>query len=64
MTPERKARLIALGALHDEWVATVLPASPFNPVGRKTGSDYNLHYVDLEADDDEFHRRAADIFRP
>jgi hypothetical protein len=58
---ERFRRLAALAAWHDEWVARKLADAPFNPEGRPEGSDYNLHYVDLEADDDEFHARAQEI---
>lgn len=61
MTPERRAKLIALGEWHSQWVAGQLPAAPFRPEGRKAGSDYNQHYVDLEADDAAFHERAREI---
>lgn len=61
MTPERRAQLIALGDWHAEWVARQLPGAPFRPEGRKAGSDYNQHYVDLESDDNEFHARARQI---
>jgi hypothetical protein len=58
---ERIRRLAALAAWHDEWVDRKLAEAPFNPESRPDGSDYNLHYVDLEADDDEFHQRARAI---
>lgn len=51
-----------LAALHDRFVAQQLPGAPFHPEGRKDGSDYNLHYVDLEADTDQFHAEAKAIF--
>jgi hypothetical protein len=54
-------RLAALAAWHDEWVADRLDSAEFHPAGRKKGSDYNLHYVDLESDDDEFHAKAREI---
>lgn len=53
-----RAKLAALAAVHADWVAQHLDSSPFTP-SRKRKSDYNLHYVDLDADDDEFHQRAA-----
>jgi hypothetical protein len=62
MTPERRARLRALAELHDQFVVDQLAVSPFDPAG--SGSDYNIHYVDLEADTDEFHRRAEQLLRP
>lgn len=46
--------MIALGELHAEWVADNLEAASrnFDPSGRKEGSDYNQHHVDLDADGD------------
>lgn len=61
MTPERRAMLKALAAAHDEFVARRLADSPFAPEGRPATSDYNLHFVDLEADDDQFHEAARQI---
>lgn len=54
-------RLAALAAWHDEWSTPKLNTAPFNPQGRKAGSDYNQHYVDLEDDDDDFHEAARRI---
>lgn len=61
--PELRRRLVALGNAHDEWVDGKLATDPgpFRPEGRKPGSDYNQHHVDLEADDDAFHDRARQI---
>lgn len=61
MTPERRAKLMALGALHDEFVRAKQADAPFHPEEHEGERDYNLHHVDLEADDDEFHRRAREI---
>ena len=58
---ERIRQMAALAAWHDEWVERKLAEAPFDPEGRPEGSDYNLHYVDIEADDDEFHQRARAI---
>jgi hypothetical protein len=60
---KRKARMAALADAHDEWVGEKLAAGkvPFKPQGRKPGSDYNQHNVDLEADDDAFHAKAKRI---
>jgi len=63
MTPERRAKLLALGELHDQWVARKLPSAPFDPESRPDSKDYNQHYVDLDSDDDEFHRQAMAIVR-
>lgn len=62
MTPERRARLVALGALHDEFVQAKQADAPFRPDEHAGEQDYNVHYLDIEADDDEFHRRAREIF--
>lgn len=62
MTPERRERLLALDALHREFVARKLRATPFDPASRPGSADYNVHYVDLDGDDDEFHARAKAIF--
>lgn len=60
--PELRERLVALADAHDEWVDGKLDTDvPFEPEGRKPGSDYNQHYIDLEADDDAFHKRARKI---
>lgn len=61
MTPARRAKLLALDALHREFVARKLPVTTFDPASRPGSEDYNQHYVDLDGDDDEFHRRAMEI---
>jgi 8-oxo-dGTP pyrophosphatase MutT (NUDIX family) len=53
-----RRRLAALAAWQDQWSQQRLDG-PFHPRGPK--SDYNLHYVDIDGDDDEFHRRAREI---
>jgi hypothetical protein len=52
MSPHRRQKLVALGELHNQWVTANLEsaAKDFDPSGRKDGSDYNLHHVDLDAD--------------
>jgi len=63
-SPERIARLRALGKLHEEFVLRNADAAPFHPEGRPEGSDYNVHHVFLEmppAEQDEFFRRAREI---
>lgn len=61
MTPERRAKLLALDALHSEFVQAKLPVTPFDPANRPGSEDYNIHYLDLDADEDEFHRQAMAI---
>lgn len=61
MTPARRAKLLALDALHREWAASKLADVPFDPASRPGSGDYNQHYVDLDGDDDEFHRKAMEI---
>lgn len=64
MSPERRARLVALGELHDRWVPAALPDAGFRPDTRPAGSDYQQHYADLDAapaDEDAFHRQARAI---
>ena len=64
-SPEAVRRSAELGRLHGEWVDEQLAAGdsiPFRPEGRRDGSDYNVHSVDLEAPAaavEEFTRRAA-----
>lgn len=61
----RVAELNALADLHAEWTAEHAGGAAFNPKGRKPGSDYNVHHVDLEADQaamDDFYRRSVEIF--
>ena len=47
-TEERKDALRAVADAHDVWVAGNLDA-PFEPDGFADGSDYNQHYVDVDA---------------
>jgi hypothetical protein len=64
MTPERRARLVALGKLHDQWVDGALPDAGFHPGQHPAGSDYQQHNADLDAapqDEDAFHRRARAV---
>lgn len=64
MDPARRARLVALGDLHREWVVRSTTDATFDPAGRVAGSDYNQHYVDVDAspvDEDAFHNRARQI---
>src|SRR5688572_7073446 len=68
MSAERRQKLIALGELHDRWVADNLASAgkAFDPSGRKDGSDYNQHHIDVDADgaaQDEFDRQALAILR-
>lgn len=58
MTPERRAKLLALAEVHDAWVQSKLASVPFDPASRPGSEDYNQHYVDLDGDDDEFHAAA------
>lgn len=48
----REDLLRRVAEAHDAWVDEELPkvGDLFSPSGRKKGSDYNLHYADLEAD--------------
>ena len=64
MTPERRARLVALGKTHDEWVDQALADAEFQPKGRPATTDYPIHYADLDAapaDEDAFHAKARKI---
>lgn len=64
MSPDRRARLIALGALHRTWVAGAVKTAAFKPDGRRDGSDYNQHSADVDATaarEDAFHRQAREI---
>lgn len=62
ISPERKAMLRQLADLHDSFVDEQLAGAEFRPGGRPAKSDYNQHYVDLEADTDAFHEQARQIF--
>jgi hypothetical protein len=48
-SPERRRRLAAIAAAHHEWTLGQLDRTgvPFHP---REDSDYNLHYLDIEAD--------------
>lgn len=63
MDPERRRRLVALGNAHDAWAPGRLDAASgvFDPSGRKASSDYGLHHVDLDADDEAFQAEARRI---
>lgn len=61
-SPKQVAHLDALAALHVEWTAANADTAGFDPKGRKPGGDYNVHHVDLDADQaalDDYHRRVA-----
>lgn len=49
-SPSRRRFLDAVAQAHEHWVDEKLKAdtSIFRP--RRSGSDYNLHYIDIEAD--------------
>ncbi len=64
-TPARVAKLDALADLHTDWVESAADGAGFHPDGRKTGSDYNVHHVTLDADPEalgRFHTAAAKLF--
>lgn len=64
MTLERRARLVALGKLHDQWAAGALAGAEFHPDRRPATTDYPQHYADLDADpaaEDAFHAKARQI---
>jgi ADP-ribosylglycohydrolase len=49
---------------HSDWARRVEGRAEFRPQGRREGSDYNLHFVDIEAplgDIVDFDRRAREI---
>lgn len=52
--------LVALAEWHDQWQQQRLPGAEFDPDTNRA-ADYNMHYVDMVADDDEFHREARRI---
>jgi hypothetical protein len=59
---EYQRRLAELADWHFEWVQRKLNQKlEFEPGGRRRGSDYNQHFVDMDNDDDEFHARAREI---
>lgn len=64
VSPERRRRLVALADFHDRWAAGAEPRAGFRPETRPAGSDYNQHYVDMDAtpvDEDAFHAGARQI---
>jgi hypothetical protein len=68
MAPEsdsdRDAKLAELSRWHTEWVEKHEPTTPFKPEENTEYSDYNLHYVDVEASaeaEDEYMMRAREI---
>jgi hypothetical protein len=61
---ERIARLAELADLHTDWERRHLDQAEFHPEGRKDGSDYQQHYLDVNpptSAEDEFHRLARAI---
>ncbi len=61
----RVAILDKLADLHTTWVEGAADDAGFEPVGRKRGSDYNVHHVTLDATPeamDQFHADAAKLF--
>ncbi|MER7077722.1 ADP-ribosylglycohydrolase [Saccharopolyspora kobensis] len=46
---QRYRRSTKVGELHREWSSRVEAHAEFRPQGRKEGSDYNLHYVDIDS---------------
>lgn len=47
----RREKLSAINRMHTEWVRANLAegSKAFDPSGRKTGSDYNQHHVEIDA---------------
>lgn len=60
MTPERRRRMVELAEWHRDWTERRLSNTGFHP-DTNDAEDYNMHYVDVEADDDAFHTRARQI---
>ncbi|MEV1206116.1 hypothetical protein [Microbispora rosea] len=61
---ERIARLAELADLHTDWERRHLDQAAFRPEGRKQGSDYQQHYLDVNpptSAEDEFHRLAEQV---
>ncbi|MCX2728998.1 ADP-ribosylglycohydrolase family protein [Saccharopolyspora sp. NFXS83] len=61
---QRSRRMGKISKWHDAWAERRESASSFRPSGRKEGSDYNQHFVDVEAPIkhlNDFDRRAAEI---
>lgn len=58
-SPERVELLRRLGEAHQEWADRHLASAPFHPGGRVAGSDYNQHYLDLEASGEQLDELAA-----
>lgn len=66
MNATRRARLVALGRLHDQWVDEHVAAASdsFDASKWPEGSGYNVHHVDIDASpeaQDAFHRQATAI---
>ena len=60
----RLARLAKLAELRDQGEDEHLASAEFKPEGRKAGSDYNLHYLDVNPPADaeaEFSRLARKL---
>jgi hypothetical protein len=63
----RAQRLKALAEEHDAWVGENLAhaSGTFDSAGRRAGSDYNLHHVDVDASgeaQDDFCQRVSRLF--
>ncbi|MEU5848012.1 ADP-ribosylglycohydrolase family protein [Saccharopolyspora shandongensis] len=61
---QRSRRSGKASRFHYDWTKRNLERSEFNPAGRKEGSDYNLHYLDVDGPLDtaiEFDRRVREI---
>ena len=63
--PEVARQSRELADWHAQWVQQQLAAGsvPFNPEGRPEGSDYNQHYVDLEASPEALDEYLAGVRR-
>jgi hypothetical protein len=60
MTIPRQVLLNMVAEAHHEWVLAIEPSTPFHPERSGPGSDYNQHYIDLEASPEQeadLHRR-------
>lgn len=63
-SPGRLRRLAALAQARNDWEDKHLEGAPFRPQGRKQGSDYNQHHLDVDASPDveaEFAAKAKQI---
>lgn len=64
MSPERRARLVALGELHRKSAASLVESATFDADGERRGADYQQHYGDVDAAadaEDVFHKKARKI---